>query len=174
MDCNEKRKQMLNSSSNVNQALKTHQWWSIRLIQRLQILQWCALGGRNVSHRVHTVQSSFSKPFLSAWMSEKSNRVVGRGTWPGSRNTAFRWAITRRKTIVLNAITLSGPHMLKRVELIILLIFIFTDLLWKKTRIIVKLTNLQSETRWSIAWRHNRHRRLPHMWILNILCRKDP
>lgn len=34
------------------------QWWSILLMQRLQIRQWWARGGRYVSHLVHSVQSS--------------------------------------------------------------------------------------------------------------------
>lgn len=92
------------------------QWWSILRMQRLQMRQWWARGGRNVSHREHTVHSSSSsslwKYVLFECKSEKSSLVRGSGTMPGSQNTALRCAIASRKMIVLKSTTLTGPQSL--------------------------------------------------------------
>lgn len=85
------------------------------LIHRLQIRQWCARGGRYVSHLVHTVHSSSSRYRLLCALckSEKSNRMCGNGTIPGSQKTAFKCEMVNRKTMVLNKTTLIGPQRLK-------------------------------------------------------------
>ena len=122
------------------------QWWSILLMQRLQILQWCALGGLYVSHLVHTVQSSFSSPSWSslppeAWISEKSILFCGRGTIPGSLQTAFKCAIIKRSTTVLNATIWKGPHKLRKNRKKTLL-KIHLNILYKKSTI--KILNPES------------------------------
>lgn len=84
-----------------------------KIVLTLQMRQWWARGGRKVSHRVQTVHSSFSiSPFSVVWMSEKSNRLWGSGTVPGSENTALRWDMASKKTIVLNRITWIGAQKL--------------------------------------------------------------
>lgn len=46
-------------------------------------------------------------------MSEKSRRLWGRGTIPGSLKTALTWAIIAKKTKLLNSKTCSAPHKLQ-------------------------------------------------------------
>lgn len=91
------------------QLLIHGQWWSIRRIHRWQMRQWCARGGRYVSHRVHTVQFTKSQPESEECMSEKSIRLWGNGTVPGSVRTARTCAIISKKTTVLNVTTLKAP-----------------------------------------------------------------
>lgn len=63
-----------------------------------------------------TVHSSRSMSvFLlvcSECKSEKSSRLCGSGTLPGSDKTAFKWAIVSINTTVLNVTTFMGPQML--------------------------------------------------------------
>lgn len=47
-------------------------------------------------------------------MSEKSKLLSGNGTIPGSENTALRWDIISKNTMVLKHTTLNAPHKLKK------------------------------------------------------------
>lgn len=45
------------------------QWWSMRRMHLWQTRQWCALGGRYVSQRLHTVHpSQLWKPHHNLWL----------------------------------------------------------------------------------------------------------
>lgn len=46
-------------------------------------------------------------------MSEKSKLLSGNGTIPGSENTALKWDMISKNTIVLKQTTLKAPHKLE-------------------------------------------------------------
>lgn len=52
-------------------------------------------------------------PDSAQCISEKSTRLCGKGTVPGSDNTALICAIDSNKTTVLKHTTFSAPHKLK-------------------------------------------------------------
>lgn len=83
-------------------------------MHRLQMRQWCARGGRYVSHLEHTVHSSLSRycRFCALCRSEKSKRSCGNWTVPGSQKTAFKWDMVSRNTTVLNNTTCMGAQRL--------------------------------------------------------------